>query len=102
MEWPIIYKPNESSTFPVVHFQCKAGIHFNPVLDTRRKDVQIAVIQKYLNYCISHNAGNSDYISCVSNYESESDSEAVICHGFSNPAFIHVLSLLLVQPRFYP
>lgn len=48
MDKPVVFRSHRSTDqFPVVHLQCLAGIHYNPVLDRRMNEV--VVPEKLIN-----------------------------------------------------
>ena len=46
---PTIFKVNSNSNQPVIHLQCLAGIHFNPVVAKSNKSLNLLIKEKNIN-----------------------------------------------------
>lgn len=93
MTWPIVHKPNSSRICPVVHLQCQAGIHFNPIVDTRRKISELQIDDKYINYSTNEKHDGKSCSIFLDTYDF--DSHEIIIYNATETKWVHSTPIAL-------
>lgn len=78
-QWPVIYATHSTSC-PIIHLQCKSGIHFNPAFD-KKQNVR-PVNPKCINYVheFVHDVSEAN-LDTVCGIDGEDDVELVACNS---------------------
>ena len=58
---PIVYKIDSNSAQPIIHLQCLAGIHFNPVISKSSKSLNVVINEKNVNI-LYHTENNTNKV----------------------------------------
>jgi hypothetical protein len=60
-QWPVVYRADRSKTsLPILHLQCKSGIHFNPLFDEKQRRSREVGNEDCVNYCCESENGDEN------------------------------------------